>query len=32
MEVEDNGECDGIDDILSDDKDERQRNRQRRTL
>ena len=32
MEVEDNVECDGIDDILSDDEDEPQRNRQRRTL
>jgi len=32
MEVEDNGECDGINDILSDDEDEPQRNRQRITL
>ncbi len=32
MEVEDNVECDGIDDILSDEEDEPQRNRQRRTL
>ncbi len=32
MEVEDNVECDGIDDILSDNEDEPQRNRQRRTL
>ncbi len=32
MEVEDNVECDGIDDILSDGEDEPQRNRQRRTL
>ena len=32
MEVEDNGECDGNDDILSDDEDEEpQRNRQRWT-
>jgi hypothetical protein len=31
MEVEDNVECDGIDDILSDN-DEPQRNRQRMTL
>ena len=32
MEVEDNGECDGINDILSDNEDEPQRNRQRMTL
>ncbi len=32
MEVEENVECDGIDDILSDNEDEPQRNRQRRTL
>ena len=32
MEVEDNVECDGIDDILSDDEDKPQRNRKRRTL
>ena len=32
MEVEDNGECDGINDILSDDEDEPPRNRQRITL
>ena len=32
MEVEENGECDGINDILSDDEDEPQRNRQRMTL
>ena len=32
MEVEDNVECDGIDDILSDNEDKPQRNRQRRTL
>ncbi len=32
MEVEDNVECNGIDDILSDDEDEPQRNRQRWTL
>jgi len=32
MEVEDNVECDGIDDILSDNKGEPQRNRQRMTL
>ncbi len=32
MEVKDNVECDGIDDILSDDEDEPQRNRQRMTL
>jgi hypothetical protein len=32
MEVEDDGECDGINDILSDDEDEPQRNRQRMTL
>ncbi len=32
MEVKDNVECDGIDDILSDNEDEPQRNRQRMTL
>ncbi len=32
MEVEDNVEYDGIDDILSDNEDEPQRNRQRCTL
>ena len=32
MEVEDNVECDGIDDILSDNEGEPQRNRQRMTL
>ena len=32
MEVEDNVECDEIDDILSDNEDEPQRNRQRMTL
>ena len=32
MDVEDIIECDGIDDILSDDEDKPQRNRQRRTL
>ena len=32
MEVEDNVECDGVDDILSDNEDEPLRNRQRRTL
>jgi hypothetical protein len=31
MEVEDNVECDGIDDILSDNEDKPQRNRQRMT-
>jgi len=32
MEVEDNVECDRIDDILSDNEDKLQRNRQRMTL
>ena len=32
IEVEDNVECDGIDDTLSDNEDEPQRNRQRMTL
>jgi hypothetical protein len=32
MEVEDNIECDGIDDTLSDNEDEPPRNRQRMTL
>jgi len=32
IEVEDNIECDGIDDTLSDNKDKPQRNRQRMTL
>jgi hypothetical protein len=32
IDVEDNIECDGIDDTLSDNKDEPQRNRQRMTL
>ena len=32
MEVEDNVECDGIDDLLSDNEDEPPRNRQRITL
>jgi hypothetical protein len=32
MEVEDNVECDGIDDILSDNEGEPQQNRQRMTL
>ena len=32
MEVEDNVECDGIDDVLSDNKDEPPRNKQRQTL
>jgi len=32
IDVEDNVECDGIDDTLSDNEDEPQRNRQRMTL
>ncbi len=32
MEVEDNVECDGIDDVLSDNEDEPHRKRQRQTL
>jgi hypothetical protein len=32
MEVEDNVECDGIDDFLRDNEDEPPRNRQRITL
>ena len=32
MEVEDNVECDGIDDVLSDKEDEPHRKRQRQTL
>ncbi len=32
MEVEDNIECDGIDDVLSENEDEPPRNRQRMTL